>query len=241
MPTKKIPLVVVVPAAGVGKRMKANCPKQYLKINQKSILEHTVSRLSSHPMIKKIIIALSHEDEYFSETRLSENSKVMVVDGGKERVDSVLAGLAVIDPHEFPWVLVHDAARPCLTLNDLNHLIEACLSNDKGGILASPVRDTMKQGCNGVIEQTIDRENLWHALTPQMYPTLQLKAAIERALSAQAIITDEASAIEFTGEVSQLISSSSENIKITQPDDLALAEFILNKQSKDNQNIQEMQ
>lgn len=238
MPYQKIPLVVVVPAAGVGKRMKANCPKQYLKINQKSILEHTVTRLSSHPMIKKIIIALGAEDEYFSETDLSSNSKVMVVDGGKERVDSVLAGLAVIDPKEFPWVLVHDAARPCLTLDDLNQLIDACLTNDIGGILASPVRDTMKRGSNGLIQQTIDRDNLWHALTPQMYPTLQLTTSIEQALSAQAIITDEASAIEFSGEKSQLISSSSENIKITHPDDLALAEFILNKQSINDKNIQ---
>ncbi|MDO6446353.1 2-C-methyl-D-erythritol 4-phosphate cytidylyltransferase [Colwellia sp. 1_MG-2023] len=238
MPYQKIPLVVVVPAAGVGKRMKANCPKQYLKINQKSILEHTVTRLSSHPMIKKIIIALGTEDEYFSETDLSSNSKVMVVDGGKERVDSVLAGLAVIDPKEFPWVLVHDAARPCLTLDDLNQLIDACLTNDIGGILASPVRDTMKRGSNGLIQQTIERDNLWHALTPQMYPTLQLTTSIEQALFAQAIITDEASAIEFSGEKSQLISSSSENIKITHPDDLALAEFILNKQSINDKNIQ---
>jgi 2-C-methyl-D-erythritol 4-phosphate cytidylyltransferase len=238
MPNMKIPLVVVVPAAGVGKRMKADCPKQYLKINQKSIIEHTVSRLSSHPMVKKIIIALGAEDEYFSETGLLANNKVIVVDGGKERVDSVLAGLAVIDPDQFPWVLVHDAARPCLTLDDLNQLIEACLTTDIGGILASPVRDTMKRGSNGFIQQTIERENLWHALTPQMYPTAQLKNSIEQALSAQAIITDEASAIEFSGEQSQLISSSSENIKITHPDDLALAEFILNKQSTTDNNIQ---
>lgn len=238
MPYQKIPLVVVVPAAGVGKRMKATCPKQYLQINQKTIIEHTVSRLSAHPMIKKIIIALGTEDEYFFETGLSANNKVMVVDGGKERVDSVLAGLAVIDPNEFPWVLVHDAARPCLTLDDLNQLIAACLTKDVGGILASPVRDTMKRGDDGFIQQTIERENLWHALTPQMYPTAQLKNSIEQALSAQATITDEASAIEFSGEQSQLISSSSENIKITHPDDLALAEFILNKQSTTDNNIQ---
>lgn len=238
MPYQKIPLVVVVPAAGVGKRMKATCPKQYLQINQKTIIEHTVSRLSAHPMIKKIIIALGAEDEYFFETGLSANNKVMVVDGGKERVDSVLAGLAVIDPNEFPWVLVHDAARPCLTLDDLNQLIAACLTKDVGGILASPVRDTMKRGDDGFIQQTIERENLWHALTPQMYPTAQLKNSIEQALSAQATITDEASAIEFSGEQSQLISSSSENIKITHPDDLALAEFILNKQSTTDNNIQ---
>jgi 2-C-methyl-D-erythritol 4-phosphate cytidylyltransferase len=241
MPNKKTPLVVIVPAAGVGKRMKVNCPKQYLKINQKTILEHTVIRLASHPMIKKIIIALGAEDEYFAETHLSEKAEVFVVDGGKERVDSVLSGLNIIDPNEFPWVLVHDAARPCLTLNDLDTLIDACLAINIGGILASPVRDTMKRSNNNLIQETIERENLWHALTPQMFPTTQLKTSIEQALSAQVLITDEASAIEFSGGKSQLISSSSENIKITHPDDLALAEFIINKQLSTNVNIQDNQ
>ena len=230
----KVPLVVVVPAAGVGKRMKANCPKQYLTINQKTILEHTVTRLASHPMIKKIIIALGAEDEYFADTKLSEHDKVAVVNGGKERVNSVLAGLNIIDSTEFPWVLVHDAARPCLSINDLNILIESCLEKSIGGILASPVRDTMKKGDN-IIDETVDRENLWHALTPQMFPTKELKNAIEQALNSQAIITDEASAIEFLGGKIQLISSSSENIKITHPDDLALAEFIIHKQSITNE------
>ncbi|MDG1753078.1 MAG: 2-C-methyl-D-erythritol 4-phosphate cytidylyltransferase [Thalassotalea sp.] len=241
MPYKKIPLVVIIPAAGIGKRMKANCPKQYLKINQTTILEHTVTRLASHPMINKIIIALGAEDEYFAKTHLSEQAKVFVVDGGKERVDSVLAGLNIIDPNEFPWVLVHDAARPCLALNDLDSLIEACLAENIGGILASPVRDTMKRGKDFLIQATVEREDLWHALTPQMYPTTQLKTSIEQALDAQAVITDEASAIEFSGGKSQLISSSSENIKITHPDDLALAEFIINKQLSTNVNIQENQ
>jgi 2-C-methyl-D-erythritol 4-phosphate cytidylyltransferase len=241
MPNMKIPLVVVLPAAGVGKRMKANCPKQYLKINHKTILEHTVTRLASHPMIKTIIIALGSEDEYFAETNLSEQAKVIVVNGGKERVDSVLAGLNIIDHNQFPWVLVHDAARPCLTINDLNTLIDACLAKDIGGILASPVRDTMKRSNKNLIQKTIEREDLWHALTPQMFPTTQLKTSIEKALDAQAVITDEASAIEFSGGKSQLISSSSENIKITHPDDLALAEFIINKQLSTNVNIQEIQ
>lgn len=235
----KVPLVVVIPAAGVGKRMKANCPKQYLKLNKKTILDHTVTRLASHTMIKKIIIALSADDEYFAETKLIEQDKVIVVDGGKERVDSVLAGLNIIDTTEFPWVLVHDAARPCLTLNDLNTLIESCLARNIGGILASPVRDTMKRGAGDFIQETVEREELWHALTPQMFPTLQLKNAIVQALDAQTVITDEASAIEFIGGKCQLISSNSENIKITHPDDLAFAEFIINKQSITN--IQEKQ
>ncbi|MEW6992147.1 2-C-methyl-D-erythritol 4-phosphate cytidylyltransferase [Colwelliaceae bacterium 6441] len=236
----KTPLVVVVPAAGVGKRMQANCPKQYLKINHLTILEHTVNRLASHPMIKTIIIALGAEDEYFAETQLFNHPKVSVVNGGKERVDSVLSGLRLIDDKSFPWVLVHDAARPCLEIKDLNHLIESCIAKDVGGILATPVRDTMKRGKHNMIQETVERAELWHALTPQMFPTLTLKNAIEKALAANVSITDEASAIEFAGGSSQLIVGSSENIKITQPDDLAFAEFILNKQLVSNETPQEL-
>ncbi len=230
MAESKTPLAVVVPAAGVGKRMQAACPKQYLKIGQLTILEHTVLRLASHPNIDKIIIALGSEDEYFPATLLAQHSKIEIVNGGKERVDSVLAGLNIIDSEIYPWVLVHDAARPCVTLSDVDKLIDACIKNGLGGILATPVRDTMKSGTQHLIKHTVERENLWHALTPQMFPTKQLKSAIEKALLGHAVVTDEASAIEFVGEKSQLIESSSENIKITRPDDLAFAEFILAKQ-----------
>jgi 2-C-methyl-D-erythritol 4-phosphate cytidylyltransferase len=235
-----IPLVVVVPAAGVGKRMNTNCPKQYLKIQHMTIIEHTVSRLAQHPMIKKIVIALGSDDEYFADTNLSQNPKVSVVEGGAERVNSVLSGLNSIDSDQFPWVLVHDAARPCLALNDLDNLIKSCLKKHIGGILASPVRDTMKRGIGSLIQTTVEREDLWHALTPQMFPTTELKNAIETALGANANITDEASAIEFIGGDSLLIESSSENIKITQPDDLAFAEFILQKQYRNAEKYQEI-
>lgn len=236
-------LAVVVPAAGIGKRMKADCPKQYLKIGSKTILEHTVNRIASHPKVDNVIIAIGRDDEYFADTQLSQHPKVTVVIGGKERVDSVLSGLRSINSNKFPWVLVHDAARPCLAINDLDQLINSCFSTGVGGILASPVRDTMKRGkLKGQlidIQQTEDRENLWHALTPQMFPTLILKSAIEAALDAQAVITDEASAIEFNGGQSQIIESSSENIKITHPDDLAFAEFILQKQLNNLNKTQE--
>ncbi len=232
------PLVVVVPAAGIGKRMKSSCPKQYLEINHQTILEHTIARLAAHPLVFKIIIALGHHDEYFPTTGLFDNEKVSVVIGGKERVDSVLAGLQIIDPTVNPWVLVHDAARPCLTLSDLDKLINACLQKNLGGILATPVKDTMKRAKHNLIDKTVEREYLWHALTPQMFPTKQLKEAIELALHAQAHITDEASAIEFINEQCQIVEGSSENIKITHPDDLAYAEFIITKQN--NQQLQSL-
>jgi len=247
------PLVVVVPAAGVGKRMNASCPKQYLAINNITVLEHTVTRLLSHASIEHVIIVLGEDDEYFPDTNLYHHKKISTVTGGNERVDSVLAGLKSIDTAEFSWVLVHDAARPCVSLKDIGELINRCFSENVGGLLASPVRDTMKrsllkQGSVNIpankqatkpatkpatkqVSETVDRNNLWHALTPQMYPVAQLITAIEKAKSNSIEITDESSAIEYCNLASILVEASSDNIKITRPDDLALAEFILNKQA----------
>jgi len=230
--------VVIIPAAGVGKRMQAKCPKQYLTFLGKTILEHTVERLLSHPKIARVIIALGEQDEYFTSLALHNHPQISTVIGGVERVDSVLAGLKSIDIKEFSWVLVHDAARPCVTHFDIDKLIDACMQKKCGGLLASPVRDTMKRGMNhGLVNKTEKRTDLWHALTPQMYPLEQLTQAIEQALTNQQDITDESSAIELAGFKSMLIAASSENIKITQPDDLALAEFILMKQHKNQESV----
>lgn len=225
--------IVIVPAAGVGKRMQANCPKQYLCINNKTVLTHTVMKLLNHERISKVIISLGANDQYFSESELVNHPNIIRVEGGKERVDSVLNGLKVIDSKDYPWVLVHDAARPCIAHHDIDNLIEQCLANDCGGILAAPVRDTMKRGIGSnkiTIKQTVERAQLWHALTPQMYKTDELVSAIEHALAKGLSVTDEASAIEYANLPSLLVCASSENIKITHPDDLALAEFYINKQ-----------
>lgn len=225
---------VVVPAAGVGKRMRASCPKQYLTINDKTILEHTVQRLLNHEAICHVVIALGEFDEYFPTTALANNSNVTRVIGGKERVDSVLAGLKSLNTEQEQWVLVHDAARPCVQHNDLTQLIKYCVENDHGGILAAPVRDTMKQATStGIIDKTLDRSQMWHALTPQMYKTAELTSAIGDALAKDIVITDESSAMEAFGYASGLVSGSSDNIKITQPEDLRLAEFILQQQEKE--------
>lgn len=228
--------IVIVPAAGVGKRMQANCPKQYLCINNKTILYHTVTRLLSHPKITRVIVALGEDDQYFADSGLVDNEDVIRVTGGAERVDSVLSGLKAVDCSLYPWVLVHDAARPCVSIDDIDQLITQCHDNNTGGILAAPVRDTMKRGnCItdklNTIEHTVEREQLWHALTPQMYKTDELTLAIEQALLQKLTITDEASAIEQAKLPSLLVAGSIENIKITHPNDLALAEFYLNKQA----------
>ena len=231
--------IAIVPAAGVGKRMQANCPKQYLCINNETILSHTVMRLLSHSLISQVIVAVGADDQYFAESSLANHEDIIRVTGGTERVNSVLNGLKAVDSNIYPWVLVHDAARPCVTHQDIDKLISQCLTNDYGGILASPVRDTMKRGVKvtddskddkNTIASTVDREQLWHALTPQMYKTDELTSAIEQALENGVNITDEASAIEQANLPSLLVSASSENIKITHPNDLALAEFYLTKQ-----------
>jgi 2-C-methyl-D-erythritol 4-phosphate cytidylyltransferase len=231
-PTLTFP--VIVPAAGVGKRMQADCPKQYLLINNETVLSHTVMALLSHPKISQIVLVLSESDRYFSKLALAEQEKVLRVNGGKERVNSVLNGLKVVDQVKYPWVLVHDAARPCVTHTDIDKLISSCLTHNSGGVLATPVRDTMKRSKSSkcaydLIKNTVEREDLWHALTPQLYKTQELTRAIEQGIAKGLNITDESSAIEYANLPSLLVSGSSENIKITHPNDLVLAKFYLNK------------
>lgn len=231
----------IVPAAGVGSRMKADLPKQYLKLHDKTILEHTVERLLEHPCIDKVIIAISDGDEYFSDLPLASNDNVICVSGGSERADSVISGLDyLLYVAEKPdaWVLVHDAARPCFHLTDINNLIkEATATGSVGGILAAPVRDTMKRSdLSGSIDKTVERENLWHALTPQMFKVQPLHYALKGAKKAGIRITDEASAMEWKGCKPKLVAGRSDNIKITQPEDLALAAFYLGEMSSLNKN-----
>jgi len=226
---------VIVPAAGVGKRMLADCPKQYLLINKQTVLSHTVMALLSHPRINQVILVLSEHDQYFSQLALAKHKKLVRVNGGKERVDSVLNGLKKIDQSKYPWVLVHDAARPCVSHADIDNLISRCLTHNYGGVLATPVRDTMKRGklqqsTFSLIKNTVEREDLWHALTPQLYKTKELTDAIEQGIAQGLHITDESSAMEFANLPSLLVLGSSENIKITHPNDLALATFYINNQ-----------
>ncbi len=233
--SRSLSLVAVVPAAGVGKRMLSDCPKQYMKINQITVLEHTVNRLLSYSSIDKVIIVLSAEDEYFPDLALAQHPKVTTVIGGKERVDSVLAGLNAIDAVDAAgksqWVLVHDAARPCVTLADIDSLVDYCTSNNQGGLLGFPVRDTMKRtNSKNQVKCTVEREQMWHALTPQMYLVTELKKAIEQGLNNGETITDESSAMEAAGFASTMVEGKSDNIKITRPDDLIFANFILNNQ-----------
>lgn len=223
-------IVAVIPAAGVGSRMQADRPKQYLKLGEKTILEHTTESLLCHPKIERVVIAISADDAYFDSLHLS-SKRITVVEGGKERADSVLNGIASLN--ENTWALVHDAARPCIEEADITALLDVMHNDDVvGGILASPVRDTMKRALATndsveIIAHTEERTNLWHALTPQLFPAGLLKQALQDGLEKGANITDEASAMELAGYKVAMISGSPANIKVTHPADLPLAEFYL--------------
>lgn len=221
-------LTAIVPAAGIGSRMGADCPKQYLTLAGKTILEHTLGCLLSHPAIARVIVALAPHDEWFEQLAVAADPRILRVEGGIERAYSVLNALHVA---QGKWVLVHDAARPCLCHGDLDKLIMTAMACD-GAILGSRVRDTMKRTDGaGNIVATVEREQLWHALTPQMFPTGTLKRALEEGLALGALITDEASAMERAGFTVKMVEGRADNIKVTRPEDLSLAELFLQQQS----------
>ncbi|TKI08842.1 2-C-methyl-D-erythritol 4-phosphate cytidylyltransferase [Martelella alba] len=227
-------ITAILPAAGIGSRMHCDCPKQYLAIGGKTLLEHAVDALLTQTSIRRVIVAVSAEDEYFDRLPLRDDSRVSRVIGGKTRAESVMAGLCGARGAE--WVLVHDAARPCLHQEDLARLLSVAVHSAVGGILAAPVRDTMKRARPGgsAIDHTVNRQDLWHALTPQLFPLSLLKNCLARALAEGAVITDEASALEHCGYQPLLVPGRADNIKVTQPEDLALATFYFSRMAGDN-------
>ncbi|ABX50439.1 2-C-methyl-D-erythritol 4-phosphate cytidylyltransferase [Shewanella baltica OS195] len=224
-------VVAIVPAAGIGSRMGADRPKQYLEVCGQSILGHTLDKLLSHPHISNVIVALHPNDTIFNTLPQAAHPKLTTVLGGGERADSVLAALQIAPEHS--WALVHDAARPCLTATDIDKLLASRVQFPQGAILAMPVRDTMKRANKqGEICATVCRDNLWHALTPQLFQAAQLKDYLNAALAAGVVVTDEASAMEWAGISPGLVSGRADNIKVTHPDDLGLAELFLMRAAK---------
>ena len=226
----------IVPAAGVGSRVGASVPKQYIRVNGLSIIEHTLNKLASCKEIEKIVVALSQEDEYFINLSTVNKHPIQIVEGGVERCDSVLSGLEYLKTiaNDDDWVLVHDAARPCVLVDDINRLVSKLMKHDVGGILGLPVRDTMKRvavnNMQNEIRSTVERENMWHALTPQMFRIGTLYDALCECQKKNLIVTDEASAIEQVGLKPLMVEGRACNIKVTQPDDLQLAAFYLGQQ-----------
>ena len=227
----------VIPAAGVGKRMGSKIPKQYLPLAGKTVLEQTLNVFIQHPDISGIVLAVTEGDPYWQELSANYNQAhchqekakpVIIASGGQERCYSVLNALNELSLYasDNDWALVHDAARPCLTSNDIDQLITKLSDSTAGGLLGLPMADTVKR-CDKQqnVTATVDRSELWRALTPQMFPLKLLKDALTYAIENNALVTDEASAIELQGLKPKIIEGQPGNIKITHPGDLQLAEL----------------
>lgn len=228
-------LWAIVPAAGSGRRMGADIPKQYLTLAGRTVLEHSLMALDTIEGLAGMVVAITADDPRWPLLGLNLHTSVMTAPGGTERADSVANALTLLSLRAASddWVLVHDAARSCVRATDLQHLVTQLYDDPLGGLLAIPVRDTMKQAdADQRCTLTLDRDRLWHALTPQMFRLGMLRDALAAAQAAGVSVTDEASAMEHAGHQPRLIEGHADNIKITRPDDLALAEFYLRQQGR---------
>ena len=224
----------VVPAAGVGSRMGGGLPKQYLQLAGCSVLEHSLLALLSCQRLAAVVVALHPQDDRAARLPVLSDPRVQRVSGGAERSDSVQAGLTALAARAAPddWVLVHDAARPCLQGQDIALLIDRVTATGTGGLLAEAIVDTVKEaGADALVERTLDRGRLWRAQTPQMFRLGQLRQALERADREGLAITDEASAMELAGYPVQLVPGPARNLKVTRPADLRLAAWYLSGQA----------
>jgi 2-C-methyl-D-erythritol 4-phosphate cytidylyltransferase len=209
-------------------------PKQYLSLRGKTVLEHSLARIIGYPRIAATVLVISAADEYWRPMAAAFAERSLIVtQGGAERCHSVLNGLHALAGHAAPqdWVLVHDAARPCLRRADIDRLMEQLQDHPLGGLLGIPVTDTMKRSDEqGNVIETVRREGLWRALTPQMFRYEMLSRALQAALDRGTVVTDEAAAMEMAGHAPRMVEGHGDNIKITRPQDLALAEMYLQQQ-----------
>ena len=226
-------LWAVVPAAGSGSRFSKTELKQYQYIQNCTVLEHTVNRLNTLDLAG-CVLAIGENDNFARTLSFDHKEKLHFCLGGVERVNSVFNALIYLSDiaDEDDWVLVHDAARPCVTQENLQLLVNTAIAHNQSAILAIPVRDTLKLvHTENQIEKTVSRELLWQAQTPQMAKLKILKNALETALANHIVITDEASALEYINQPVQVVQGRSDNIKITYADDLELARLILQSQN----------
>ena len=226
-------LWAVVPAAGSGSRFSKTELKQYQYIQNRTVLEHTVNRLNTLDLAG-CVLAIGENDNFARTLSFDHKEKLHFCLGGVERVNSVFNALIYLSDiaDEDDWVLVHDAARPCVTQENLQLLVNTAIAHNQSAILAIPVRDTLKLvHTENQIEKTVSRELLWQAQTPQMAKLKILKNALETALANDIVITDEASALEYINQAVQVVQGRSDNIKITYADDLELARLILQSQN----------
>jgi 2-C-methyl-D-erythritol 4-phosphate cytidylyltransferase len=220
----------VVPAAGRGERFGGRAPKQYERILGRPVLSWTLAALLAERSIARVVVALAAGDRRFGRLAESRDARVHACRGGAERCVSVanaLESLASVARDE-DWVLVHDAARPCLQASDLRALMDGVGRDPVGGLLAVPVGETLKlAGANGRVERTVSRDGLWRAMTPQMFRYGLLKRALALCIDRERSVTDEAAAIEALGLRPRLVRGHGDNVKITHPEDRGLAAAIL--------------
>lgn len=222
----------VIPAAGVGRRMGTDVPKQYLQLAGETILVHTMKRLASCTGISGLFLGISADDAYWPEIAFEAPWLKSVCDGGLERAETVRRILdsmeSMVELHD--WVLVHDAVRPCVSHRDIGRLMREAAQGD-GGLLGRPILDTVKlTDVHGIVQKTVPREGLWRAQTPQMFRYGELRNALRNADAKDLQVTDEASAMELAGYQPLMVEGSPDNIKITVPGDLELAELFLQHQ-----------
>lgn len=214
----------LIPAAGIGSRMCADRPKQYLALAGKTIIEHTLACFLGHPQLRGVVVSLALDDPFWPHLPCANDPLIQRAEGGAERAYSVLNGLlrlSQLGAQEHDWVLVHDAARPNLARSDLDLLLTELAKDPVGGLLAAPARDTLKRaGKDGRVLVTVERSDIWQAFTPQMFRLGELQRALADALMAGVAITDEASAMEWAGHAPRLIEGRSDNLKVTRPEDL---------------------
>ncbi len=218
---------LVMPAAGIGRRFGGERPKQYAPLRGRTVIEWALAPFLSDPRCAGAVVALAADDPFWLTIAPPQ---VLGAPGGAERSHSVRNALGVLAPRaaEADWVLVHDAARPCLPGEDLERLLARLADHPVGGLLATPAADTLKRaGADGCVAETVDRSGLWRALTPQMFRYGLLCAALDAAHAAGRLPTDEAQAVEWLGKRPALINASAANLKITSAADLTLAAALL--------------
>jgi len=236
----------IIPAAGIGSRMQSSIPKQYLPLCGSTVLLHSIRAILALPQVSRLYIALNPADSWWPQSRqqlsADELQRVHICEGGAERWQSVRLALHCITEHTAhnDWVLIHDAVRPCVRRQDLLALLDSCIKKSgadgpeagqeavTGALLAVPVSDTLKRADAQLhVHSTVDRNQLWAACTPQMFRARDLLSAMQRCADHGVSVTDESSAMEFCGVKPLLVPCHKDNIKITYPEDLQLAEWIL--------------
>jgi len=223
------PVYALVPAGGVGTRMGADRPKQYLALGAHTLLEHAVHRLQADARVQRVFVVVAPDDRHAATLALPARCEVLHI-AAQTRAGTVANGLRALQSlvDREAGILVHDAARPCLAATDLAALIDAGGQDEHGALLATPISDTVKRGEGGRVVQTVERAGLWRALTPQYFRLDVLLRALGKATAAA--FTDEASAVESLGLQPRLVPGASSNIKVTTPDDLLLAQALLRAQ-----------